>query len=133
MTDITILFETIAAAEKAFAILQPMSDIIIDCNAITYNQEDEELVEWLIQDSYCRAFSCEKVYLYPINIIKKSSAGIVYQYGDLLIEQTFIPPADWEFITKNSRGEIVDKTSWSYEDGLINIGFYIEKFLISQS
>ncbi len=53
----------------------------------------------------------------------------IYQYNELQIEQKYLPPADWEFVTKDSRGKIVDKTWWGYEDGEINIGIYIENFL----
>lgn len=51
---ITILFETITAAVRAYNTLQPMIDVSLDCNAITYNETDEEVVRWLIQDSYCQ-------------------------------------------------------------------------------
>ncbi len=36
MIVITILLETITAAQKAYDTLQPMIDITLDCNAINY-------------------------------------------------------------------------------------------------
>ena len=58
MTDQTILFETIDAAQSAYNTLQFMIDVSLDCNAITYNWLDAELVKWLVQDNYC----CSKAY-----------------------------------------------------------------------
>ena len=60
----TILFETITAAQKAHDTLQSMIDVSIDCNAIIYNETDEEAVRWLIQDSYCQSDDRER-YVYP--------------------------------------------------------------------
>ncbi len=71
MSDVTILFESVEAAKKAFTTLKPMIDMTLDCNAITYNETDEELVKWLIRDCaprtskadrYCQAGSKERVY-----------------------------------------------------------------------
>ena len=64
MTIITVLFETITAAQKAHDILQPMIDVGLDCNAITYDLADEEAIKWLIQDSYCQSEDRER-YFYP--------------------------------------------------------------------
>jgi CheY-like chemotaxis protein len=49
-----ILFETITAAVRAYNTLQSMIDLTLDCNAITYNETDEELVRWLVRDRYCK-------------------------------------------------------------------------------
>lgn len=54
MTTTTIFFETITAAQKAYDTLQPMIDISIDCNAITFNESDKELAKWLVCDRYCQ-------------------------------------------------------------------------------
>ncbi len=50
MSDVTILFESVEAAKEAFTTLKPMIDMTLDCNAIIYNETDEELVKWLIRD-----------------------------------------------------------------------------------
>ncbi|MDJ0899484.1 MAG: hypothetical protein QNJ55_11800 [Xenococcus sp. MO_188.B8] len=133
MASTTILFETVTAAESAYDALKLMTGVVLDCNAVTYNQADQELVQWLVQDKYCRAGAQERVYLYPVNVIEQSLNRTFFQYQDLQIEQIFIPPTDWEFIARNSQGEILDRTWWSYEDGYIDIGFYIEKFLLNHS
>ncbi|WP_036487295.1 hypothetical protein [Myxosarcina sp. GI1] len=106
-----------------------MIDASLDCNAITYNKADEELVKWLVHDSYCQAGTKERIYPYPVSIISKSDKTTLYQYQDLQIEQKFIPPADWEFVAQDGQGKIIDKTWWGYEDGSIDVGFYIENFL----
>ena len=129
MSTTTILFETITAAQQAYNTLQPMIDLSLDCNALTYNEIDEELVKWLVEDGYCRAGISKRVYIYPVSIISKSSNTTLYQYQDLQIEQKFIPPADWEFVTRDRSGEIINSTWWGYEDGSIDVGFYIENFL----
>ena len=97
MTTTTILFETITAAVRAYNTLQAMIDVTNDCNAITYNETDEELVKWLVRDSYCQVGAKKRVYIYPVSIISKSSESTLYQYQDLQIEQKYLPPADWEF------------------------------------
>ena len=134
--DRVILFETITAAQKAYDILQPMIDVSVDCNALTFNQIDEELVKWLVEDDYVTAGAKERVYIYPVSIISKFEKTTLYQYQDLQIEQKFIPPADWEFTTRDCEasrrhrsGKIIDFTWWGYEDSSIDIGFYIENFL----
>lgn len=129
MTTTTIFFETITAAQKAYDTLQPMIDISIDCNAITFNESDKELAKWLVCDRYCQLGDRKRVYIYPVSIISKSQNTTLYQYQDLQIEQKFIPPADWEFVTKDSQGKIINRTWWGYEDGSIDIGFYLENFL----
>ena len=129
MTVTTILFETIAAAVQAYDTLQPMIDVGLDCNAITFNEIDEELVKWLVEDDYVTVGARERVYIYPVSIISKSSNTTFYQYQDLQIEQKFIPPADWEFVTRDRFGKTINSTWWGYEDGKIDIGFYIENFL----
>lgn len=126
----TILFETITAASLAYNTLQHMIDVSLDCNAITYNETDEELVKWLVRDSYCQLGESKRVYIYPVSIISKSSDTTIYQYQDLQIEQKYLPPADWEFTTRDRRsGKIINSIWWGYEDGLIDIGMYIENFL----
>jgi hypothetical protein len=125
----TILFETITAAVQAYNTLQPMIDVSLDCNAVTFNEIDEELVKWLVRDRYYKSGSKERVYIYPVSIISKSSDTTLYQYQDLQIEQKYLPPADWEFVTKDSQGKIINSIWWGYEDGLIDIGMYIENFL----
>ncbi|MBE9044918.1 hypothetical protein IQ255_10950 [Pleurocapsales cyanobacterium LEGE 10410] len=52
------------------------------------------------------------------------------------LSRQFIPPADWEFVTRDCEasrrhrlGQIINSTWWGYEDGKIDIGFYIENFL----
>lgn len=125
----TILFETITAASLAYNILQPLIDVTLDCNAVTYSELDEELVKWLIKDKYCQVGAKERVYLYLVNVTRKSPNSTLYQYQDLQIEQIFIPPADWEFVTRDRMGKIINRTWWGYEDGKIEIGIYIENFL----
>ena len=49
-------------------------------------------------------------------IISKFEKTTIYQYQDLWIEQKFIPPADWEFVTRDGRGKIINSTWWGYED-----------------
>lgn len=129
MTVTTILFETITAARKAYDTLQPMIDVSLDCNALTYDELDEELVKWLVSDRYCQTGARERVYIYPISIISKFEKTTIYKYQDFQIEQKFIPPADWEFTTRDRSGKIINSTWWGYEDGSIDIGFYIENFL----
>ena len=129
MSNITILFESVEAATKAFRTLKLMIDVSIDCNALVYSELDEELVKWLISDRYYQAGDKKRIYPYPVSIISKSDKTTLYQYQDLQIEQKFIPPADWEFVTKDSRGKIINSTWWGYEDGSIDIGFYIENFV----
>ena len=129
MTVTTILFETITAAQKAYDTLQPMIDVSLDCNALTFNEIDEELVKWLVRDRYCQLGARKRVYIYPVSIISRFKKTTIYRYQDLWIEQKFIPPADWEFVTKDSQGKIINSTWWGYEDGSIDIGFYIENFL----
>ena len=55
MTVTTILFETITAAVQAYDTLQPMIEVGLDCNALTYSELDEELVKWLVSDRDSRA------------------------------------------------------------------------------
>ena len=129
MTVKTILFETIAAADEIYKTLRAMIDVTIDCNAITYNRLDEETVRWLVEDYYCDVGVRKRIYPYSINIVDKSEGITTYKYEDLEIQQKYLPPADWEFVTKDNKGEIVDKTWWGYEDGEMNIGIYIENFL----
>ena len=129
MSDVTILFESVEAATKAFRTLKPMVEVSLDCNALAFNEIDEELVKWLICDRYYRTGAKERVYIYPVSLISKSLNITIYQYQNLQIEQTLIPPADWEFITRDSQGKIINRTWWGYEDGSIDIGFYIENFL----
>ena len=112
----TILFETITAASLAYNTLQPMIDVTNDCNAITYNETDEELVKWLVGVRYCQVGASIRVYIYPVSVISKSSICTLYQYQDLQIEQKYLPPADWEFVTKDSQGKIINRTWWGYED-----------------
>lgn len=129
MTSKTILFKTITEAERAYNTLQRMIDATIGCNAITYNSSDEETVKWLVESYYCRVGARERIYPYLVKAIALTSDTTTYQYNELQIEQKYLPPADWEFVTKNSEGKIIDKTWWGYEDGRISIGIYIENFL----
>ena len=129
MSNITILFESVEAATKAFTTLKPMIDVSLDCNALTYSELDEELVKWLMRDRYYQAGAKKRNYPYPVSIISMSKHSTLYQYQDLQIEQKFIPPADWEFTTRDRSGRIINSTWWGYEDGKIDIGFYIENFL----
>ena len=112
MSNVTILFESVEAAKEAFTTLKPMIEVSIDCNAVTYNQADEELVKWLISDRYCQSGDKKRIYPYPVSIISKSDKTTRYRYQDLQIEQKFIPPADWEFTTKDSRGKTINSTWW---------------------
>ena len=50
MSNTTILFESVEAATKAFTTLKPMIEVSLDCNALTYDEMDEELVRWLVCD-----------------------------------------------------------------------------------
>lgn len=59
----TILFETVTAATQAFATLQPMIDVSLDGNALTYHPDDEEAVRWLVENPYCQLY--EKVRCFP--------------------------------------------------------------------
>jgi hypothetical protein len=127
----TILFATITAAREAYDILQPMIDVVLDCNAITYNSSDFETVGWLIEDNYCEVGARARIYPYPVKAIAKFEDTTIYQYHELQIEQKYLPPADWEFTTRNSVGEIIDKTWWGYEDGRMSVGSYIENFIVS--
>ena len=136
MSNITILFESVDAANKAFRTLKPMIDVSLDCNALAYSELDEELVKWLVRDCeasrrhrYYQAGAKKRIYPYPVSIISKSGKTTLYQYQDLQIEQKFIPPADWEFVVRDRLGKIINSTWWGYEDGKIDIGFYIENFL----
>ena len=129
MSNITILFESVKAATKAFKTLKPMIEVSKNCNALTYDEIDEELVKWLVEDEYVTAGARTTVYIYPVSIISKLDKITFYQYQDLQIEQKFIPPADWEFTTRDRLGKIINSTWWGYEDGSIDIGFYIENFL----
>ena len=106
-----------------------MIDVSLDCNALTFDETDEELVKWLVSDRYCQSGSKERVYIYPVSIISKYSNTTIYQYHNLQIEQKFIPPTDWEFVTRDRSGKIINSIWWGYEDGKIDIGFYIENFL----
>ena len=95
---------------KAFKTLKPMIEVSSDCNALTFDEMDEDLVKWLVEDNYVIAEAKRRVYIYPVSIISKFEKTTVYQYQDLWIKQKFIPPADWEFITKDSQGKIVNLT-----------------------
>ena len=129
MSNITILFESVEAATKAFTTLKPMIEVSLDCNALAFDEMDEVLVKWLVRDRYCQPGDKKRIYPYPISIISKFKHTTLYQYQDLQIEQKFIPPADWEFVTKDGQGKIINSIWWGYEDGKIDIGFYIENFL----
>lgn len=129
MTFKTILFENVAAAYRAYNILQPMIDVTKNCNAITYKNVDEETAKWLIEDNYCGIGARERIYPYQVKMIAKTEDTTTYQYNELQIEQKYLPPADWEFITTDIKGKIIDKAWWGYEDGKMNIGMYIENFL----
>ncbi len=85
MTTTTIFFETITAAQQAYDTLQPMIDVSLDCNAVTYNKADEELVKWLVHNSFCQSGAKERIYPYPVSIISKSDKTTFYQYQDLQI------------------------------------------------
>jgi hypothetical protein len=127
----TILFSPINAAREAYDILQPMIDVVLDCNAITYNSLDEETVRWLIEDDYYEVGARAKIYPYSVKAIALTENTIIYQYNELQIEHKYLPPDDWEFTTRNSVGEIIDKTWWGYEDGRISVEIYIENFIVS--
>ena len=129
MSNITILFESVEAATKAFTTLKPMIDVSLDCNALTFDEIDKASVKWLVRDRYCQLGDKKQIYPYPVSIVSKSSNTTTYQYQDLQIEQKFIPPTDWEFVTRDRLGKIINSTWWGYEDGSIDIGFYIENFL----
>ena len=129
MISKTILFSTISAANKTYQTLQRMIDVNIDCNAITYSRSDEQTVKWLIEDNYCGVGARERIYPCLVEAIAKNKNTTIYQYNELQIEQKYLPPADWEFITRDNEGKIVDRTWWGYEDGEMNIGIYIENFL----
>ena len=159
MTTTTILFEAITAAQKAYDTLKPMIEVSKNCNALNFDEIDEELVKWLIRDRYCQLGQKKRIYPYPVSIIGKSTHAIceavsfrtLYQYQDLQIEQKFIPPADCEFVTRDCEasrrhrfGKTINSIWWGYEDedtnfeetsksrdvrGSIDIGFYIENFL----
>ena len=92
MSNITILFESVDAATKAFKTLKAMIEVSSDCNALTFDEIDEELVKWLVKDSYVIAEARTRVYIYPASIISKFEKTTLYQYQDLQIEQKFIPP-----------------------------------------
>ena len=94
MTSKTILFETVAAAYRAYQTLQKMIDVTKNCNAITYNIREEEAVRWLVKDNYCRVGAKKRVYIYPVSVIKKSANATLYQYNKLQIEHKSLPPAD---------------------------------------
>ena len=100
MTNKTILFETVTAAVQAYNTLKAMTDVTWDCNAVIYNRADEELVKWLVRDSYCQSEAKERIYPYPVSVISKSSDTTIYQDQNLQIEQKYLLPADWEFITR---------------------------------
>ena len=65
----------------------------------------------------------------PLKRSRFTKNTTTYKYNNLEIEQKYLPPADWEFVTRNNEGKVVDKTWWGYEDGKMNIGIYIENFL----
>jgi len=120
MVTKTVIFENPQSAQSAYESLIPMIDVELDFNAISYSLVDEELVKWLISDRYCRLGDKERVYPYPVSMISKSKDITLYQYQEFVIEQKFFPPADWEFITRDSQSKIINRTWWGYEDGLIN-------------
>ena len=94
MTSKTILFKTIAAADEIYKTLQAMIDVTIDCNAITYNNADEEVVRWLVEDYYCDVGARERIYPYLVKAIALTEDTTIYQYNELQIEQKYLPPAD---------------------------------------
>ena len=128
-----------------------MIEVSLYFNALTFDEIDEELVRWLVQDNYVTAGTKTRVYIYPVSIISKFEKTTLYQYQDLQIEQKFIPPADWEFTTRDCKasrrhrlGKIINSIWWGYEDkdthfevasksrvvrAKIDIGIYIESFL----
>ena len=50
MSNITILFESVEATSIAFRTLKPMIEVSKNCNALTYDEIDEESVKWLVRD-----------------------------------------------------------------------------------
>ena len=139
MSNITILFESVEAATKAFQTLKPMIEMSLDCNALTFNEIDEELVKWLVRDCeashrhrYCRLGAKKRVYIYPVSITSKLDKTTLYKYQYLWIEQKFIPPADWwrkpavvpaaraslhwEFVTRDRLEKIINSSWWDYEN-----------------
>ena len=121
-----------------------MIEVSLDCNALTFDEIDKASVKWLVRDRYYQAGAKKRNYPYPVSIVSKTDKTTLYQYQDLQIEQKFIPPADWEFTTcdcgcgaspkdsasrRHRFGKIINSIWWGYEDGKIDIGFYIENFL----
>jgi CheY-like chemotaxis protein len=87
MTNTTILFETVAAARFAYDTLQPMIDVSLDCNALTYNPTDKELVKWLVRENYCWSGD-KKVFNIYLNktliLLVDDDINIFYLVGDYL-------------------------------------------------
>jgi CheY-like chemotaxis protein len=85
VTNTTILFETITAARFAYDTLQPMIDVSLDCNALTYNPTDEEAVRWLVRDSYCQSGKAFNIYFNKkLILLVDDDATFLYLVGDYL-------------------------------------------------
>ena len=50
MNNITILFESVDAATKAFTTLKSTIEVSLDCNALIFDEIDEVSVKWLVGD-----------------------------------------------------------------------------------
>ncbi|MGL5806019.1 MAG: hypothetical protein ACRC11_11360 [Xenococcaceae cyanobacterium] len=89
MTNTTILFETVAAAQYAYDLLQPTIDVSLDCNALTHNATDKELVKWLVRDNYCQSGDWKTLKIYckhKQNLILSvdDDINLLYLVGDFL-------------------------------------------------
>lgn len=57
-----------------------MINVTIDCNAITYNNIDEETVKWLVEDYYCNVGVRKRIYSYSVEAIAKhSNTTIIFE------------------------------------------------------
>ena len=117
MTIVTILFETITAAEKVYHTLHPLIDLDLDDNTITYDKIDEELVKWLIQDDYCEVGASNRVYLGSgpqsvllidddFNLLMILAEYLEYK-TDLRIFTVESGAAGWQFYLQNQPNLIV--------------------------
>ena len=55
-----------------------MIEVSLDCNILTFNEIDEDLVKWLGEDDSVTAGAKKRVYIYPVSIVSKTLNTILY-------------------------------------------------------